>query len=73
MQASNATVWLAGDFNAPNIDWETMTLKNNHAHTQTHNSLLTRIAYDHGLTTNVSTSATSYSIGFCRQGHSTGP
>ena len=58
MQASNATVWLAGDFNAPNIDWETMTLKNNHAHTQTYNSLLTRIAYDHGPTTNVNTSAT---------------
>ena len=54
-QASNATVWLAGDFNAPNIDWETMTLKNNHAHTQTHNSLLT-ITYDHGLTQHITDS-----------------
>ena len=25
-QASNATIWLAGDFNAPGIDWQTMTL-----------------------------------------------
>ena len=48
-QASNATVWLAGDFNAHSIDWETMTLKNNHVHIQTHNSLLT-ITCDHGLT-----------------------
>ena len=48
-QASNATVWLAGYFNAPSIDWETMTLKSNHVHIQTHNSLLT-ITCDHGLT-----------------------
>ena len=46
-QASNATVWLVGDFNAPSIDWETMILKNN-VHIQTHNSLLT-ITSDHRL------------------------
>ena len=32
-----------------------MTLKNNHAHTQVHNSLLT-ITYDHGLTQHITDS-----------------
>ena len=48
-QGNNTTVWLAGDFNAPSIDWETMTLKDNYVYAQTHNSLLA-ITCDHGLT-----------------------
>ena len=48
-KGNNTTVWLAGDFNAPSIDWETMTLKDNYVYAQTHNSLLA-ITCDHGLT-----------------------
>jgi len=47
--ANNPTIWLAGDFNAPNIDWETMNLKDNCVHASTHNSLLATTC-DHGLT-----------------------
>ena len=48
-QNNNATIWLAGDFNAPGIDWQTLTLKSDHTYSSVHNSLLATI-HDYRLT-----------------------
>ena len=47
--SDNSTVWLAGDFNAPSINWEKMCFRNNHVYASTHNSLLATTC-DYGLT-----------------------
>ena len=48
MKFKNATIWLAGDFNAPGINWSDMTLFENANHVSTHNCLID-IVQDHGL------------------------
>lgn len=49
MKFKNATIWLAGDFNAPGINiWSDMTLFENANHVSAHN-YLTDIVQDHGL------------------------
>ena len=48
-QNSNVTIWLGGDFNAPGIDWQTLTLRNDYAYGSVHNSLIATTC-DYGLT-----------------------
>ena len=48
-QNSNVTIWLGGDFNAPGIDWQTLTLRNDCAYGSVHNSLIATTC-DYGLT-----------------------
>ena len=39
-QNSNVTIWLGSDFNAPGIDWQMLTLKNDCVYGSVHNSLI---------------------------------
>ena len=48
-QNSNVTIWLGGDFNAPGIDWQTLTLRNDCAYGSVYNSLIATTC-DYGLT-----------------------
>ena len=48
-QNNNVTIWLGGDFNAPGIDWQTLTLRNDCAYGSVHNSLIATTC-DYGLT-----------------------
>jgi len=44
----NAEIWLIGDFNAPCINWESMSLFTNRTHVAQHSSLIDLIQ-EHGL------------------------
>ena len=45
---TDAKIWLIGDFNAPCIDWESMSLFTNRTHVATHSSLID-VIQEHGL------------------------
>ena len=46
--SSNPKIWLAGDFNAPYIDWDTMSVLANRPYAAIHTSLIDLIQ-DHSL------------------------
>ena len=45
---TDAKIWLIGDFNAPCIDWESMSLSINRTHVATHSALID-VMQEHGL------------------------
>ena len=44
----DAQIWLIGDFNAPCINWESMSLSTNRTHVAAHSSLID-VMQEHGL------------------------
>ena len=48
LNRSNATIWLAGDFNAPHIDWSIPGVIKGTCYSTAHEELL-GVAQDHGL------------------------